>query len=131
MRKLLLLGVLGLAGCVSVEDIRSYEPADRHVVAEDFAELAACMADEYVKGGLNVTPLVSQRNRRATISASVAGYMQTLPFYEIELVGLNPVQTQVSFRRRKTAFGQEAGLEHFRTVLAACVPGWQPPADRS
>lgn len=127
MKRFLLLGVLVLAGCVSVDDIRSYAPADQHVVAEDFAELSACMADKYVKGGLNVTPLVSQRNRRATISASASAPLQTLPYYEIELVGLDGARTKVSYRQRRTAFGQDAGLKWFRTVLADCVPGWQAP----
>ncbi len=129
MKKLILLGVLGLAGCVSVEDIRSYEPADQHVVAEDFAELAACMADAYlVETGFNITPIVSARQRRATVLIAAVGYAQTLPLAEVEVAATGPTSSRVTYRKRKTAFGTDAMVQQFRKLLADCVPGWAPPS---
>jgi hypothetical protein len=128
MKKLLLLGVLGLAGCVSVEDIRSYEPRARHEVGEDFAELANCLADAELRqnSALAVTPIISQRQRRATITATAPAYTGMSVAWETEVVAVGPGRSVVSFRDRKTAFNQQARVEDFHKRLADCVPGWAP-----
>lgn len=130
MQRLMVAALVVLGGCVSVEDIRSYEPADQHSVPEQFDELAGCLTQHYQAelSGAQITPVISPRQRRATILLATPGYMTLIPFGEITIIGDAPAASRVYLRRRKTVFNQQADVERFRSAIAACVPGWMPPS---
>jgi hypothetical protein len=130
MKRLAMLAMLGVAGCVSVEDIRSYPPHVEATVPERFDELTACIADAYqTRFPIHVTPIVSQRQRRGTVLLAQSGYMGTIPFAEFEVQGQAEASSVVRYRRRKSVFNQQTDADLFRDILRACVPGWKPAAN--
>jgi hypothetical protein len=130
MKKLLLLGVLGLAGCASVDDIRSYAPAAQAEVGADVIELAGCLTDEQIRQapGVHVLPIISPQRRRATVLVSQVVYVSVTPVWETSLQETAPGRTMVELRIRKSQVFPAMHVREHNERLAACVPGWVPPS---
>lgn len=131
MQRWIFVGLLAVAGCAEVADIRASAPVVDVVVPDDWQEVAACLNGKFVEGlpYSTISARSSPRARRAEISVQQVGLMHTQPIWEATVQDAGDASSRVQLRTvdRTLAATARGDRQFFTEWLAACVPGWRPP----
>lgn len=132
MKRFWMLGLLVMAGCAEVADIRASAPVVDVVVTDDWQEVSACLTGKMVENMpfSAIQPRSSPRARTADISVKQIGLIHQSPVWEVTVQDVGNGSSRVQLRTvdRTLAATARGDRRIFTEWVAACVPGWQPPA---